>query len=173
MSIGHANFSSRAKRLRTALKICFGAGALLLLGYLGFPKIFTGDYADIKIESIAATSDGKVTLRIAETISCGTPVFVQIFKDRKYAGGSRGEGRGTFPRRPSHEESAVTFDLNPERTPVAGRFEDSILFKRLLVRAGEFHPLRADQMLTLFDFRAADGARYSGFIRVHAALSAM
>lgn len=173
MNIERANCPSPARRLQTVLKVFAVLAPLLLMGYLAFPKIFTGDYADIRIEGVTAAADGKVTLHMAKTASYGTPVSVQIYKDRNYAGGTRSAGGGTFPRRPSQDELTVAFDLNPERAPAAGRFEDSNLFKRLLVKAGQVHHLQGEQVLTLFDFRAADGARYSGFIRTSLSLSAM
>ena len=155
------------------LKLIAVLGALLLLVWLLFPKIFTGDYAQITVESISATPEGKVTLRIARVASSGTPVYIQLYKDRKYVGGTRGETPATFPRRAVRGVSTVSFDLNPEHAPVAGRFEDSPLFRRLLVHAGQTHHLHGDQVLKLFDFKTAGGAQYTGFIRVNASLSAI
>lgn len=155
------------------LKLSAVAGALLIVIYMVFPKVFTGDYADLTLESITATPEGKVTLRVAWVASSGTPVYIQLFKDRKYAGGTRSAASSVFPRRATHGMSVVSFDLNPERAAAAGRFEDSLLFRRLLVHAGQTHHLYGDQVLKLFDFKAADGARYTGFVRVNASLSAI
>lgn len=164
--------SGRAARARKLLKAAIVVGALMLIVYFGFPKLFTGDFSDVTIGDITADSNGRITMVVKDFTSCGTKVSVQIFKDRKYLANSSHAG-GTFPRRPSHGESAIKFDLNPERASFTGRFEDSPLFKRLQVHAGDHRRLGPGQVLTLFDFHTADGARYSAFVRVYESLSAL
>ncbi|HWC60289.1 MAG TPA: hypothetical protein VHC44_11395 [Verrucomicrobiae bacterium] len=146
-------------------------GGLFGIVFILFPKAFTGDYADITIENVTSTPGGKVTIRFASVASYGTPVSVQLFKERKYVSGTRDESRGSLLRRPVGRERVVSFNLDPEGTATSEHFEDSPLFKRLLVKAGTVYHLHGEQTLTLFDFMAADGARYTGFIRVGASLS--
>ena len=160
-----------SKRMQKVLLSGMLAGGLLAMVFIVFPKVFTGDCADVTIKNITSTPDGKVTILFASVASYGTPVSVQLFKDRKYASGTRDESRGWLLRRPVSREHTVSFNLNPEGAVIGGHFEDSPLFKRLLVRIGKVYHLQGEQTLTLFDFMAGDGARYTGFIRVSASLS--
>lgn len=163
--------NSFSSRLRKVVRLLAIAGGVIVLIFVVYPKIITGDYADVIIKSVAASSSGDVTLRIATTASADTPVLIQIFKDRKYVGGIRDDGHGGWWRRPVNRLNVVSFDLNPEKTPVNGNFEDSPLFKRLLVQPGKIYHLRGEETLRLFDFQTADGTRYSGFVQARASLS--
>jgi len=111
-----------------------------------------------------------VTVRIASVASYGTPVSIQLFKNQQYVSGTRDESTGAILRRPVSRERTVSFNLNPEAAASAGRFEDTPLFKRLLVQPGRIYHLSGEQTMTLFDFEV-NGARYTGFIRIGKSLS--
>lgn len=162
---------SRAKRILNVLRILAVTGVIVAVACIAFPKILTGDFADITVQGITTTPNGKVTVRFTSRASCGTPIFVQLFKNKHYVGGTREENNGGFFRRPVSREQTISFNLNPEGAPAGARFEDSPLYARLLIQAGHVYHLKGQQVLTLFNFSAGDGARYSGFIRLSASLS--
>ena len=141
--------------------ISMAVGATLWL----FPKLITGDYADITITKITETSGGQMTLSFSTVFSSDASLVEAFYADNKYLGGGSSTGGG-FLGRPGRGSGIVCFDLNPKRSPVTGRFADSPLAGRLLVHEGDQKTLHAGERLYFHDFQTSDGVRHYGYMEV-------
>ena len=145
----------------TLVSIYIMAGAVLWL----FPKIITGDFADVAVTQITTTPGGQVTLSYSTVSSHGTTVVNAFYAGSKYQGGGSGTGGGILGR-PGQGSSVVCFNLNPERTPATGSFENSPMAGRLLIHEGTRKTLHAGERLYFHDFQTPDGVRHYGYIEV-------
>jgi len=146
--------------------ITIAGGGLVMLFY---PKLITGDFADITITKVTVAPNGQVALSMATISSRGTPVVNGFYDGNKYLGGGWSSGGGSIGR-PSSGIAGFNFDLNPERAPTAGRAEDAPWFRRLLVHQGDQQRLHGGERLYFYDFLTSDGIRHDGYVEVKSTL---
>jgi len=138
-------------------------GSIILLTLWAFPKVITGNYAEVTITQITPEPNGHIKLGLSMVSSAGTTKVTEFYDGAKYLGGGRGSGSGPFGR-PSTETEIDEFGLNPENIPSADKLEDSPWLTRLLVHVGETRRLRIGEKLYFYDFTTADTVRHYGFI---------
>ena len=159
------NNDATGDKLMALLKWLVVAVAFVACALWMFPKILTGDYADITIGQIHIEPNGQVTLDYSAVSSGGTPLLSGFYVGKKYQGGGFDEGGG-FLGRPRRSSSVVVILLNPESVPAADKAAAPSWPQRLLVHENEKKHLRAGERLYFYDFQAADGVRHDGYFEV-------
>lgn len=129
--------------------IPLAGGAIFLL----FPKVFTGDFAEITIDSVKSPAPGEVEIRYRGRISSGTWIDAGI-SYREYTPPSR------FPARPQRLEGNGTdqamnfYTIRNDQGELATPEE---VLRRMRVQAGRTYRIRPDRPLTLFRYMSFDG----------------
>jgi hypothetical protein len=149
----------------TRLKWLLAALALIACILWMFPKLITGDYAEITIGKITEEPNGQVSLQFSSISSNETPVIEAFYDGDKYAGGGSGCSGGLFGR-PGTGFAGVMFMLNPETMHRQVELPQSLWSKRLLVHENETIRLRGGERLYFYNFQTEDGVRHNGYIEV-------
>ncbi len=137
------------------------AGATLL--YFCYPKLLTGDYAEITVESVTSTRPGEVEIRYRGRISRGT----------WFDGGPVGRwgcdptspefGR---PLRIEEVDGPVVLKIYTIRNDQGSLGTPGEVFQRISVQPGKTYRIRPDRPLTLFRYIAYDGVDVEKSLRV-------
>ena len=121
------------------------AGAVALYFY---PKVLTGDYAEITIDSIASPGPGEVELRFHGRLSQMT-----YFSGGAWERGEEGPGFAGRPRRLEDHVMKV-YTIRNDRGDLASSAE---ALGRLRVQAGRSYRIRPNRPLTIFKYDTFDG----------------
>jgi hypothetical protein len=132
-----------------------------------FPKMITGDYAEITIGKIGTEPNGEVSVQYSSEASSQTPVLEAFYSGDKYEGGGSGTGGGLFGR-PVKGGAGVMFMLHPETMHGPDEMPKEIWAKRLLVHEDQKIRLHGGERLYFYNFVTADGIRHDGYIEVRA-----
>jgi hypothetical protein len=124
-----------------------------------FPKVITGDYAEITIGKITCDSNGQASLSYSSISSSQTPIIEAFYDGNKYAGGGSGVGGGIFGR-PGVGSAGIMFMLNPEKMHRLAEVP------RLLVKENQTIRLRGGERLYFYNFLTSDDLRHDGYIEV-------
>ena len=120
-----------------------GGAAVLFL----YPKLLTGDFAEITIESITSPAPGEAEIRYRGRISHGTGLTGSLCTELP-----------GIARRPRRLEGAslTIYTLRNERGDLGTPAE---VLGRLSVQPGKSYRIRPDRPLALFRYVAFDGAQ--------------
>jgi hypothetical protein len=143
---------------------------LLALGggaFAFYPRIYTGDYSDVTIETIAMTPGATCASTVEWKHHTSHGAVVNCVLE-----GERTEGVGEFVLAPyfpgwSREGSGrMSFSLNPEFSRDGTEIAPEVAKGRLLVRVGERHRMRLGERFYFYEFTGRNGKLYHGFFEV-------
>ena len=147
------------------IKWLFAVLALIACGLWMFPKVITGDYAEITIGKITYNSSGQASLSYSSITSSETPIINAFYDGNRYTGGGSGIGSGIFGR-PVVGSAGIMFMLNPEKMHRLAEVPESVWSKRLLVKENQTIRLHRGERLYFYDFLTSDGVRHDGYVEV-------
>ncbi len=137
-----------------------GAAAFLLC-----PKIYTGDFAEITIESITPTRPGDIVIRYRGRMSVGSRLEEVVRRhDREYRT-ARGRTNGRLRGRPAAVEPQTLpiYSICNERG-LPGQSAETLA--RLQVQAGRSYRIRPGRPLTIYRYAASDGVLTERYLEV-------
>lgn len=144
--------------LTLVVALALGGGAIAL-----FPKMITGDFAEVTIEAIEFEPGLLCTtlVKYSYRLSGGTIFHHVVHDGDRYTAGGEGSPH-RLPAWPSHGEGGQYLSLNPELSQMTP--EDAK--GRLEVHTGERRRIRLGERLYLYNFTGRDGTLYQGFFEI-------
>ena len=136
----------------------FGVAIVLVLSI--YPRILTGSYADITIDRVSVSDYGQYNVTYSTRLAARTSL-VEKFTPVTNAMGAVAANSGYlgWPRRGSVDVSLM---LDPEDLAAGRRREPRP--DRMLVHEGQTCRLTPGKRLYFYNFKAADGVTYCGYV---------
>jgi hypothetical protein len=134
-----------------------------------FPKLVTGDYCQVTIDSIQIEDNGLATIAYTTMTSNGTCLASRYTVDGAIQGGASSEAH-IFPPRPSRGAHNDVFALDPDLlrpfTALDQAPRDGTRGGRIKVMEKQTYDVWPDEPLTLYHFEGADGKVYEGILEI-------
>ena len=149
------------KRVLIIGLILIGAAVLML----SYRSKDTGPWAEIRLVSVQAHSNGLVTIALERKYPNGFGIEREDYVDGRGTGYGRSVSWGLsfFSKRGTE---TMTFHINPGQVPISGDVTNSPQLAGLLANVGKTWRIQAGETFSLYDFTAANNQRYQCVYRV-------